>query len=243
MKISLIIISALLLACAAPAAQAEPPVSRPAAGAAPKPARPAKKKKIRKRVRKAPAQPPAAAGAVIAVPAAAAGTPPDETAAGSAAPEEAPQAANAAEEAPLQADEPAGAAAMSAARPKACPHCFEPLAAGYKGILSDLEPWTAGMEAQAAALNSELSAIQKQINAKDDAIEEAKLGTDKKASKAAVKALTKDRKQLLKEYSAASGKKASFYKQYSKELEIRTKRYNKITEEKLQEALSAASQE
>ena len=67
--------------------------------------------------------------------------------------------------------------------------------------MDDLAPWTEKMEAQAAAFNSELSAIQKQINEKDTAIEQVRLGTDKKEVKAAIKSLTKERKLFLKDYA------------------------------------------
>ena len=97
-------------------------------------------------------------------------------------------------------------------------------------------------EAQAAALDRRLSAIQKQINEKEDAVEKAKLGTDKKAMKAEVKLLNKEHKALLKEYSAASGHKDAFYKKFSKEIEKKVEGYNKTVEAKLRETLSAASE-
>ena len=99
------------------------------------------------------------------------------------------------------------------------------------------------MASQAALFSSELSSIQKQIDGKDAAIEKARLGADKKAVKTAVKELSRERKQLLKEYSAASDEKAGFYEQFSKELEKKTEQYGRIVNEKLKEAMSAASQE
>lgn len=143
------------------------------------------------------------------------------------------------------ASQPAASAPAPAAqaRPAACPHCFQPLAAGYKVILSELEPWLAEMEAKAAEFNSDLSAIQKQIDAKEKALEEAKAGTDKKAAKPVIKTLSGERKQLLKDYSAASDAKADFYKQFGKEAEKRVARYDKTVREKLQQTMSAASSE
>ena len=139
------------------------------------------------------------------------------------------------------------AAAIEAVKPaeaqlSACPHCFQPLLAGYSGIVAELRPWMEEMEVKAAAFDHRLSAIQKQINEKDDAIEKAKLGTDKKAMKAAVKLLTKEHKLLMKEYTMASEGKEAFYKKFSKEIEKKTERYDKIVESKLRETLSAASQ-
>ena len=98
------------------------------------------------------------------------------------------------------------------------------------------------MDAKAAAIDQLLSAIQKRINEKDDAIEKAKLGTDKKEVKAAVKSLGKERKMFLNEYAAASDAKAGFYKRFSKEAEKKVDGYNQMVELKLKATLSAASQ-
>jgi hypothetical protein len=133
-------------------------------------------------------------------------------------------------------------AAPEAVRPQACPNCFQPLLAGYNEIIADLKSWMDGMDAQAADLDRRLSEMQKRIDEKDDAIEKAKLGTDKKAAKTAVKALNKERKMELKEYAGASDEKDRFYKKFSKEAEKKVEGYNKITAAKLRITLSAASQ-
>lgn len=122
-----------------------------------------------------------------------------------------------------------------------CPYCFEPLLAGYNGIIADLKPWMQEMDLQAAAFDQKLSAIQKQIDGKDDGIAKAKLDPDKKAGKAAAKALSKERKQLLNEYSDERDAKDKFYKKFSKDVEKKMKGYNRIVEEKLRTTLSAAS--
>ena len=127
-------------------------------------------------------------------------------------------------------------------RRSVCPNCFQPLLAGYNEIVADLKPWMDEMDVKAAALDQRLSDIQKQINEKDDSIEKAKLGTDKKEAKAAVKSLGKERKMFLKEYAAASDEKDEFYKRFSKEVEKKIEGYNKIVEAKLKMTLSAASQ-
>jgi hypothetical protein len=144
----------------------------------------------------------------------------------------------------VQTAQPAPEAVVPAppAPRSACPHCFQPLLAGYKGIIADLAPWMEEMDAQAALLDQKLSEIQKQINEKDDAIEKARLITDKKEMKAAVKSLTKEHKQLMNEYSGASDRKDAFYKKFSKEIEKKAEGYNKTAEQKLRETLSAASQ-
>ncbi len=129
----------------------------------------------------------------------------------------------------------------AAARLQACPGCFQPLLEGYNGIIADLKPWMEDMEAQAEGLDRKLSEIQKRINEKDDAIEKAKTGTDKKEAKAVVKSLHKERKTILKEYTGTSDKKDEFYKKFSKEAEKKMKDYNKIVAMKLQMTLSAAS--
>lgn len=141
----------------------------------------------------------------------------------------------------------APAAVSEAVKPKpgtlsSCPHCFQPLVAGYSGILAELNPWMEEMDVRAADLDHKLSAIQKRINEKDSAIENAKLGTDKKAMKAAVKSLNKEHKLLEKEYDKASEEKDAFYEKFSKEIEKKTEHYNKIMGSKLKETLSAASQ-
>jgi hypothetical protein len=128
------------------------------------------------------------------------------------------------------------------ARPPACPGCFQPLLAGYIDIIADLKPWMEEMDVQASDLDSRLSEIQKRINEKEDAIEKAKLGTNKKEAKAAVKSLGKERKTILKEYTDTRDKKDKFYKTFSKEVEKKMEGYNKITAMKLQMTLSAASQ-
>jgi len=209
-------------------------VSPAAAAPAEKPAAPVKIKTPKKKTAEKPqAKEPAAEAAAPAVsqapalPAPAAEAPPLI---------EAPTVAPAAPAPVSEAVKPAAPA------PSPCPHCFQPLLAGYKGIIEDLNPWMEGMDAQAAALDGKLSAIQRQINEKESAIENARRGTDKKAMKEAVKSLTKERKLLLKEYTTASEEKDAFYKKFSKEVEKRTEGYNKIVESKLNETLSAASQ-
>jgi Sec-independent protein translocase protein TatA len=127
------------------------------------------------------------------------------------------------------------------ARPLSCPNCFLPLLTGYTNIMNELKSWTAEMETQAADHDLALSAIQKRIDAKDDEIAKAKLGTEKKTVKAAVKSLTKEHKLLLKEYGAANDKKTEFYKQFSKEIAKKTEDYNKIALENLKQVQSAAS--
>ncbi|MCX5791349.1 MAG: hypothetical protein NTY45_03900, partial [Elusimicrobia bacterium] len=147
--------------------------------------------------------------------------------------------------APVAAAAPVAPAAVKPAntRPQSCPNCFLPLLTGYNSIVDELKTWTDEMAAQATALDQTLSDIQGRIDEKDNAIAKARLGTDKKAVKAEVKGLTKERKLLLKEYSAASDKKADFYKQFSDEIEKRTNNYNKATLKKLGEAQAAAAQE
>lgn len=155
-----------------------------------------------------------------------------------------PVAAAEAPQTPAVAAAPAAADAVKqteSALPQSCPNCFLPLPAGYKSIMDELTPWTAEMAAQATDCDRVLSSIQKQINEKEKAIESAKLGTEKKAVKAAVKSLTKERKILLKEYSAENDKKTAFYKQFSKELAKKADAYNKIVIRKLKEAQSAAA--
>lgn len=131
--------------------------------------------------------------------------------------------------------------APAAARRSSCQACFQTLPAGYEKITAELKPWLTEMESQAADLDQRLSDIQKQIDGKDDALEKARLITDKKESKAAVKNLGKERKALLKEYSAASDQKDDFYKRFSKEVEKRTLGHLKLLEDSLQATLSAAS--
>lgn len=128
------------------------------------------------------------------------------------------------------------------ARIQACPGCFQPLLDGYNGIIADLKPWMDERDAMALDLDRRLSEIQKRINEKDDAIEQAKLGADKKAAKAAVKSLNKERKAILKEYTDTNDKKDGFYKTFSSEVEKKVEGYNKIAAVKLQMTLSAASQ-
>ena len=128
-----------------------------------------------------------------------------------------------------------------AARRSVCPNCFQPLLAGYNEIIVDLKPWMEDMDVKAGALAQNLSDIQKKINGKDDEIERAKLGPDKKAAKETVKNLNKERKTFLKEYSNASDEKDKFYKKFSKEAEKKIEGYNKIVESKKQMTLSAAS--
>jgi|GEM_PF-5464041 len=153
-----------------------------------------------------------------------------------AAPETA--APSAAAETPAPPAEPEKAAP---ALPPSCPNCFEPLTAGYAGIMDDLKAWTAGMATQAADLDRALYDLQQKINAKEGEIESANQGTDKKAKKAAVKSLTKERKALVKEYGAANSRKSAFYKQFSKELGKKVEAYNETVSGKLKEAQSAAS--
>jgi len=238
MKKNTTILCAFLIsvALAAPSfAQGEKPgqaqVSPAEAAPAVKPAAPVKPKAPKKKIaKKTQIKEPAAETAAAAASQAPTPVP---------APAVASQQVEAATVAPAAVSE---AVKPESAPPSACPHCFQPLLAGYKGIIDDLDPWMGEMNVQAAALDQKLSAIQKQINEKESAIETARLGTDKKARKEAVKGLTRERKQLLKEYSAASGEKDAFYKKFSKEVEKRTEGYNKIVESKLNETLSAASQ-
>ena len=235
MKEIIILAYAILIGgalCASSSAQEAPAAPAQVSPAAPAatPAAPVKKKTAKKKRAKTAPKAPAAAAAVPV------------------SPEPVQVSTPAAEVPPAKVDvataEPAAAAeaAPAAPPPSVCPHCFQPLLAGYKGILSDLDPWMREMDARAAALDQKLSAIQKQINGKDDAIEQAKLGTDKKAMKAAVKSLAKEHKLLMKDYSAASDEKDEFYETFSKEIEKKARGYNKIIESKLGETLSAASQ-
>ncbi|MGD9642586.1 MAG: hypothetical protein AB7V08_07580 [Elusimicrobiales bacterium] len=220
------------------------PVQAPAAETPPAPEmkKKAKKKPAKKAAKKQAAPPPAAEP----VPAAAAGTASGETLPAAAAPAAAvavpvPQpetAAPAPEAKPIPAAEPA---IPAAARRSSCQACFQTLPVGYGKITAELQPWLTEMEVQAADLDQRLSDIQKQIDGKDEAIEKARLITDKKESKAAVKNLGKERKALLKEYSGASGRKDDFYKQFSKEVEKRTRAHIKLLEDSLQATLSAAS--
>lgn len=143
--------------------------------------------------------------------------------------------------APEATPAPAAEPAPAAARRSSCQACFQTLPASYGKITAELQPWLTEMENQAAGLDQRLSDIQKQIDGKDEAIEKARLITDKKESKAAVKNLGKERKALLKEYSGASDQKDDFYKQFSKEVEKRTLGHLKLLEDSLQATLSAAS--
>ena len=231
------------------AGQAEAAAVPTPAPAAEMPPAPAMKKKARKKpAKKAVEQQAAPAPAAVPVPAAeAAGIATGETAP-AAAPVPVPVPAAAAAEvvavsqpavsAPVPAAEPAKPAAP---RRSSCQACFQTLPAGYGKITAELQPWLTEMENQAADLDQRLSDIQKQIDGKDAAIEKARLITDKKESKAAVKNLGKERKALLKEYSAASDRKDDFYKQFSKEVEKRTLSHIKLMEDSLQATLSAAS--
>lgn len=208
----------------APAAPAQAAVSAPSVPAAPANKKTAKPKRAKKAQVKEPAAAPAAVQETVQVSTPAAEVPPaPETAAPAPAPV-------------VEAPKPAPGTLSS------CPHCFQPLVAGYKSILADLEPWMEKADVQAAEFDHRLSAIQKQINEKEKAIEEAKLDADRKAVKAAVKALTKEHKQLLKEYGTAADQKETFYKKFSKVIEKKTEGYNKTIESKLRETLSAASQ-
>ncbi|HAN05932.1 MAG TPA: hypothetical protein DCW72_03875 [Elusimicrobia bacterium] len=223
------------------------PVPAPAVETPPDPAM--KKKAKKKAAKKAAEQQAAAAPAAVPVPAAeAAGAASGEPAPADAvqAPVPAPVPAPAA--AAVAAPQPEAAAPAPEAKPapvtarrSSCQACFQTLPAGYDGILAELKPWLTEMENQAADLDQRLSDIQKQIDGKDDAIEKARLITDKKESKAAVKNLGKERKALLKEYSGASDQKDDFYKQFSKEVEKRTLAHLKLLEDSLQATLSAAS--
>ena len=231
------------------------PVPAPAAETPPAPEM--KKKAKKKPAKKAAAKQAAPAPAAEPVPAAAAGTATGETAPAAEAaavpapvPAVAPAAAEAAPApqpeiaAPAPEAKPAPAAEPvkpAAARRSSCQACFQTLPTGYGKITAELQPWLTEMEAQAADLDQRLSDIQKQIDGKDEAIEKARLITDKKESKAAVKNLGKERKALLKEYSGASDQKDDFYKQFSKEVEKRTLAHLKLLEESLQATLSAAS--
>ena len=126
--------------------------------------------------------------------------------------------------------------------PLSCPNCFSPLLTGYQDIMDELKSWTTAMETQATECDQAILDLQKQIDAKENELTQAKLGTEKKAVKAAVKALTKERKQLAKDQSAATAKKAAFYKQFSKDISKKTADYNKIASDKLKEAKTAAEQ-
>lgn len=168
-------------------------------------------------------------------------TPAEQTSAPAAVVPAAPQGETA-PAAPAAVSAPAAPAAPAAARSQSCPNCFQPLLAGYNEIITDLKSWMDEMGAKAADLDRRLSEIQKRIDEKDDAIEKAKAGTDKKAAKAAVKALNKERKLVLKEYTNANDERDEFYKKFSKEAEKKVESYNAITAAKLQMTLSAASQ-
>ena len=219
---------AFLITAALPApgfAQETQPVQAQVNPAAP--AAPAKKKAAKKKAAKK-AAPEAEAPAVVQEPAPATVV-------------EVPQVpqAEAAPVAPAVVSEPVK---PEPARRSVCPGCFQPLPAGYDEILADLKPWIGEMEVKAAAMDQVLSAIQKRINEKDDAIEQAKLGTDKKEVKAALKVLNKERKALLNEYSAASDARSAFYKRFAEEAEKRVEGYNKLVELRLQATLSSSAQ-
>jgi hypothetical protein len=206
----------------------------PASEAA-KPAEPAKKKPIRKkRAKKAPVKPMVSES---------------EFKTADQAPAKAPAlAAEVPQTTQVSAVSSAPVADTAALKPEApppssCPDCFQPLPIGYESIIADLKSWTAELETQAAIFDLTLSAVQKQIDEKDNAIEKARLGTDKKAVKAAVKSLTKERKLFLKEYTAESDKKTEFYKQFAKEAEKKIDYYNKMVEEKLKQAQASALQQ
>lgn len=239
----------------APARAQEAAAGQPEAAAAPVPApaaetppAPAMKKKAKKKpAKKAVEQQTAAAPAAVPVPGAeAAGTASGETAPVDAAPVPVPAPAAAAVAVPvpqpvIPAPAPETKPVPAAARRSSCQACFQTLPAGYEKITAELKPWLTEMENQAADLDQRLSDIQKQIDGKDADIEKARQIANKKESKAAVKNLGKERKALLKEYSAASDQKDDFYKQYSKEVEKRTQAHLKLLEDSLQATLSAAS--
>lgn len=243
MKKIMLMASALLItgALLTPAfAQEEQPAQAQASPEAPatetvKPAVPVTKKTVRKKksVKKAPAQQPA-----VEVPAQAVSQAPVPVAVAAAEAPQVPQV-EAATVAPVAVSTPVK---PEVARRSTCPNCFQPLLAGYNGIISDLKPWIDEMEVRAAALDQRLSDIQQRIDEKDAAIEKARLITDKKEAKAAVKSFSKERKIFLTEYTDASDEKDEFYKKFSKEIEKKIEGYNKTVEVKLKTTLSAASQ-
>jgi hypothetical protein len=143
---------------------------------------------------------------------------------------------------PAAVPEPAPAPVKPAARHSSCPACFQTLLSGYKNIVGELTPWMEEKEAGAADLDQRLSDIQKNIDAKDKAIEEAKLGADKKAAKAAVKSLSRERKAFLKEYGEVSDQKDAYYKKFSREVRKKTEGHLKLLEDSLTATLSAASE-
>jgi len=233
--------SALLIAASLSApvfAQDESPAQAQESAAAPAaaPAKPAvrvrKKVRRKKNVKKAQTQQPAAPVAVKPV-----SVEPEPVVAPAAVPQapkvETATAAPAAVSAPVIAEAP---------RRSACPNCFQPLLAGYNDIISELKPWMDEMDVQASDFERRLSAIQKHIDEKDDAIEKAKLGTDKHEVKAAVKDLSRERKTFLKDYSEVRDEKEDFYKQFSKEIEKKIEGYNKTVKLKLKITQAAALQ-
>ncbi len=241
MKKIMMTVSGILMAAAlSPAfAQQTPPAQAQVSAVAP--SAPAKKKrtsvKKSKPVKATAAEAPkAAVRPQVSTATPAAELPVPHVAVATAAPSAAPSAST-------ESVKPA--AAPEAVKPafpvSSCPHCFQPLLTGYNAIAANLKPWMEEMDAKAAAHDRRLSAIQKQINENETAIEQAKLGADKKAAKAEVKNLTKEHKALLKAYSAASDQKDAFYKKFAKEVEKRTEGYSKLLELKLKETLSAAS--
>lgn len=229
MASAIFITGALLAPAFAQEAQPAPVQASPAApdAAAVTPAAPVKKKAGKKKAAKK-AAPKAAVEAVSQEPVPAAAAAP-----------EVPQV-------PQEAALAVPAVVSEAVKPEVvrrsvCPNCFQPLLAGYNEIIVDLKPWMEDMDVKAGALAQNLSDIQKKINGKDDEIERAKLGPDKKAAKETVKTLNKERKAFLKEYSNASDEKDKFYKKFSKEVEKKIEGYTKTVESKKQMTLSAAS--
>jgi hypothetical protein len=231
LSVSVFLMTAALIAPGfAQEAQPAPAQVSPAAPveAAVTPAVPAKKKAAKKKAAKK-AAPKAAAPAAVQEPAPAAVA-------------EVPQVVPQAEAAPVASAVVSEPVKPEPARRSVCPGCFQPLMAGYNEILGDLKPWIEEMEVKAAAMDQMLSAIQKRINEKDDAIEQAKLGTDKKEVKAALKVLNKERKAFLNEYSDASDAKSAFYRRFAQEAEKRVEGYNKIVELRLKATLSSSAQ-
>ncbi len=149
---------------------------------------------------------------------------------------------------PVSASEPSRAEPAAAPAPaarqassSACPYCFQPLLDGYAGLIEELKPWLAELEAEAAAFEESLASIQKEIDAKDAEIARAKEGADKKAAKAEVKKLTGERKALLKKYVSVSDEKAGFYKNYSRDVGKKIETHIAAVRQMLKQVQSAAS--
>ncbi|MFA6028346.1 MAG: hypothetical protein WC969_00695 [Elusimicrobiota bacterium] len=118
-----------------------------------------------------------------------------------------------------------------------CAACLTPLIDGYKGVLADLEKWTAEVDAQTAAAEESFQKLQKGISDNEVAITKAKLEGGK-ANKERVKELNKQNKTLWSELEAARKAKAALCKQFGRDASQKVREYNASIQEKLKESQS-----